>query len=142
MKIIRQSEATECGLASICMVANHHGHDFDLAGLRQRFDVSLKGASLRHLIRIANDIDLSSRAVRCEPRELKDLQLPAILHWDLNHFVVLEKIKGRRFCIIDPARGARQLTYNELSKALLGRGAGVDADGDIHANSVKIAHSA
>ena len=120
MKIIRQSEATECGLASLCMVANHHGHDFDLAGLRQRFDVSLKGASLRHLIRIADDIDLSSRAVRCEPTELKDLQLPAILHWDLNHFVVLEKIRGGRFCIIDPAKGARRLTTNELSKHFSG----------------------
>lgn len=102
---ILQSEAAECGLASLTMVARHHGHRVDLAGLRQRFPTSIKGMTLRQIMAAASELDLSPRAVRLEVEELDKLALPAILHWDLNHFVVLEKVRGNRITLIDPARG-------------------------------------
>lgn len=102
---ILQSEAAECGLASLAMVARHHGHRVDLAGLRQRFPTSIKGMTLRQIMAAASELDLSPRAVRLEVEELDKLALPAILHWDLNHFVVLEKVRGNRLTIIDPAKG-------------------------------------
>ena len=118
--LVCQTEATECGLASLCMVANHHGHRFDLAGLRQRFDVSLKGAGLKDLMRMADDLGLAPRALRCEPEHLSDLKLPAILHWDLNHFVVLAKVGERKLTVLDPGRGELRLTREEFSDHFTG----------------------
>ncbi len=93
--MIRQTEASECGLACLAMVANHHGYESDLASLRRRFAISLKGSTLKGLVQIASSMGLGSRAVRCELSALGELKLPAILHWDMNHFVVLSKGKRR-----------------------------------------------
>ena len=92
LPMIYQTEAMECGLASMAMVAKYHGHDIDLNGLRQRFPVSLKGATLTQLMHMANQLELGPRALRLDIEDLSNLQTPAILHWDLNHFVVLKKV--------------------------------------------------
>lgn len=122
--LIRQSEASECGIACLAMVAAHHGLATDLTTLRRRFSVSLKGATLKTLIHMAEQIGLNARALRGEIEHLEQLPLPAILHWDLNHFVVLTRvrsgIKGRRFEIRDPARGGQLITELELSRHFTG----------------------
>ena len=105
MNPVLQSEATECGLASLAMVAQHHGHKIDLNAMRQRFGSSLMGARLRDLMKIAEQLSLGSRALRLEPESLKDIALPAILHWDMDHFVVLKEVRRNRFVVFDPARG-------------------------------------
>lgn len=120
MFIVRQTEAAECGLACLAMVANHHGARFDLSGLRQRFSVSLKGATLKDLMRMADELSFGTRALRLELDRLKDLALPAILHWDLNHFVVLAAVRGGRAHILDPARGELRLPLAEVSKHFTG----------------------
>jgi ATP-binding cassette subfamily B protein RaxB len=120
IRTVLQSEAAECGLASMTMIARFHGHRVDLAGLRQRFPTSIKGMTLRQLIGVASDMDLSARAVRLEVDELNCLQLPAILHWDLNHFVVLEKVDGSIATILDPARGRRRLKLGKLGRHFTG----------------------
>lgn len=120
MRAILQSEAAECGLASLCMIARHHGHRVDLAGLRQRFPTSIKGMTLRQVIGVASELDLSARAVRLEMEELDRLQLPAVLHWDLNHFVVLEKVDPRGATILDPARGRRRLPLVKFARHFTG----------------------
>lgn len=117
---VRQSEATECGLAALCMIANYHGHRFDLAALRQRFSVSLKGATLRDLMRIADGLGLGSRALRCEPEHLPDVKAPAVLHWDLNHFVVLKRASTKGVIIVDPAKGEKKLSYEEVGDHFTG----------------------
>jgi ATP-binding cassette subfamily B protein RaxB len=103
-----QSEAAECGLTCVAMVAAHHGHRVNVGGLRRRFPGSMKGATIAELIAVASELELSSRALRLELDELPKLQLPAILHWDLNHFVVLQSVSGRRVTILDPAGGRRR----------------------------------
>jgi ATP-binding cassette subfamily B protein RaxB len=95
--LILQTEAAECGLACLAMVAGAHGLDTDLATLRQRFSVSLKGATLVDLVRIADALKLQSRAVRAELDELPQLPTPCILHWDMNHFVVLVRQRASRW---------------------------------------------
>ena len=121
MKPILQAEATECGLASMTMVAQHHGHKVDLGGMRQRFGVSLKGAGLRDLMNMANELGFASQPLRLEPERLKDIALPAVLHWDLNHFVVLKEVRGgRKFVVFDPARGRVEYTPAEMSKHFSG----------------------
>ena len=117
---ILQSEAAECGLASIAMVARHHGHRVDLIGMRQRFPTSIKGMTLKQIMAVASEIDLAPRALRLETTELKNLLLPAILHWDLNHFVVLENVSGKIVTILDPAKGRRRLTLGKIGRHFTG----------------------
>lgn len=120
MRPILQTEATECGLASIAMLARHHGHKVDLNGMRQRFGLSLKGAGLRDLMNMADELGFGTRALRLEPGRLKDIALPAILHWDLNHFVVLNEIKQQKFIVFDPARGRTEFSLSEISDHFTG----------------------
>ncbi|HWH82201.1 MAG TPA: peptidase domain-containing ABC transporter [Burkholderiaceae bacterium] len=120
LPMILQTEAAECGLACIAMVASHHGLECDLPGLRQRFPMSLKGATLADLVRLAGQLQLNARALRAELAHLPDLALPCILHWDLNHFVVLKEVVRGVAVIHDPARGVRRLTIAEVSKHFTG----------------------
>jgi ATP-binding cassette, subfamily B, bacterial CvaB/MchF/RaxB len=87
--LILQTEAAECGLACLAMVASFHGYRTDLASLRRKHSISLKGTTLAHLIQIGSQMKLASRPVKLELTDLNKLRLPAILHWDFNHFVVL-----------------------------------------------------
>lgn len=121
---IAQSEAAECGLACIAMVAAFHGYETDLGTLRQRFSFSLKGATLKQLMEVAEAIGFNSRPLRGEIEDLAEVQLPAVLHWDLNHFVVLTKVSkgfgGERYHIHDPGRGALVVGREELSRRFTG----------------------
>ena len=108
--IVLQTEAAECGLACLAMIAGWHGHRTDLVALRARFLISLKGVNLSHLVQYANRLDLSSRALRLDVNELHQLALPCILHWDLSDFVVLVAVNRRGIIIHDPAIGKRSLS--------------------------------
>jgi ATP-binding cassette, subfamily B, bacterial CvaB/MchF/RaxB len=115
LPIFLQTEMAECGLASLAMVAVFHGHKIDLNGLRQRFSLSLKGATLGQLIAIAGSLHLACRPLRLELAHLNQLTLPCILHWDLNHFVVLKSLHSDGAVIHDPAFGARLLSLAQVS---------------------------
>ncbi|PJK06175.1 ABC transporter [Lysobacteraceae bacterium NML71-0210] len=117
---ILQSEAAECGLASLAMVAGHHGLELSLPDLRQRFPLSLKGAKLNQLIHIAQALGFKTRALRLDMDDLDKLALPCVLHWDLNHFVVLQKVSHRKAVILDPAIGKRVLPLAEVSEHFTG----------------------
>ena len=118
--LILQTEAAECGLACLAMVASAHGHRTDLATLRRRFSLSAKGVTLGDLVRMAESLLLNSRALRAELEDLPQLQTPCILHWDLNHFVVLVSLKRGVALIHDPGRGVRRLKVDELSRHFTG----------------------
>ncbi|WP_273727081.1 cysteine peptidase family C39 domain-containing protein [Brucella gallinifaecis] len=109
LPVILQTEVAECGLACLAMVAGFHGHETDLGSLRRRFSVSLKGLSLLDLSRIASVLSLATRPVRIELNDLSKLQTPCILHWELRHYVVLEKVTAKGAYIHDPARGRRMV---------------------------------
>jgi len=120
MNVIRQSQAAECGLACIAMVSTAHGLRLDLAGLRRRFSVSLKGANLQQLVSHAGALGFSSRPVRLEMSEISELEIPCILHWNLNHFVVLKKVGRGYIVILDPAVGERRIKLSEASRCFTG----------------------
>ncbi|MCV2884561.1 peptidase domain-containing ABC transporter [Aestuariibacter sp. AA17] len=115
-----QSEAAECGLACLAMIANYHGHDVDLIALRRRFMVSAHGMSLKQLIDTAAKLDLNSRALKLELQDLEQLNAPCILHWEMKHFVVLKRVTKKGAVIIDPASGERNVTHTELSNSFTG----------------------
>jgi ATP-binding cassette subfamily B protein RaxB len=122
--VVRQSEAGECALACLAMVAGYHGYRTDLSALRQKFQLSLKGATLKQMIYIAEQLGLSGRPVRSELDQLDQLELPAILHWNMDHFVVLTRISGqhggRRYHLHDPAAGAIVLAEKAFSRSFTG----------------------
>lgn len=122
--MIHQSEAAECGLACLAMVAGRHGLQTDMATLRRRFSLSLKGATLKTVMQIAETVGFNARPLRAEIDDLRRLALPVVLHWDLNHFVVLTRftrgLRGRRFHIHDPAQGPRIVREEELSRHFTG----------------------
>ena len=120
LPVILQTEAAECGLACVAMVAAHHGLDSDLPTLRQRFSISLKGSTMADLVRLAGQLQLNARALRAEMAHLPGLALPCILHWDLNHFVVLKDVRRGVAVIHDPARGVRRLPLAEVSRHFTG----------------------
>jgi ATP-binding cassette, subfamily B, bacterial CvaB/MchF/RaxB len=120
LPVILQTEVAECGLACLAMIAAYHGHEFDLNTLRRRFPISVKGVTLKGLIDVASRLGFSSRPLRLEPVHLKELRLPAVLHWDLNHFVVLKSVSRSKVTIHDPALGLRSYDFNELSKHMTG----------------------
>ena len=118
--LVLQSEAAECGLACLAMVAGAHGHETDLLTLRRRYEMSSRGATLARLMEIADALGFNQRAVRLEMDELPQLKLPCILHWDLNHFVVLVKASDAGITILDPAVGERRLTMKEAGPHFTG----------------------
>jgi ATP-binding cassette, subfamily B, bacterial CvaB/MchF/RaxB len=117
---ILQTEAAECGLACLAMVLGYHGHSIDLASLRNKLAVSLKGMNLAQLIEAATVFQLSGRPLRLELNELKELQTPCVLHWDMNHFVVLKSVRGNTLTIHDPAQGVRKLNIKDASRHFTG----------------------
>lgn len=120
MRVVLQVEAAECSLASVAMVANAHGLRVDLSALRRRFPLSLKGAKLHHLIQIAQHLGFATRPLRLDMQDIGKLELPCILHWDLNHFVVLAKVGKSKVVILDPAFGERRLSFAEVSEHFTG----------------------
>lgn len=120
LPLFRASEAAECGLACAGMVAAYHGRPVDLNSARQRYPASMAGMTLKGLMRVSEYFGLSSRALRVELPALRKVPLPAILHWDMNHFVVLAGWAGDRAIIHDPSVGVRKVPPAELSDRFTG----------------------
>ena len=118
--VILQSEAPECGIACLAMVASYYGHLTDLSAMRMRLSPSLKGVTLKHVSQVAEAMGLAARGVQVPLESLAKLQLPAVLHWDMNHFVVLVGVKGKNIFVHDPGRGKRKLTLAEASRHFTG----------------------
>jgi ATP-binding cassette subfamily B protein RaxB len=122
--LILQSEIAECGLASMAMAASYHGHKLDMPAMRKRFSANLKGMNLQQLIELGDSLGLASRALQCPIDEVYKLATPCILHWDLNHFVVLAQVSGKgstaKYTVNDPALGKIILTSEDFSKHFTG----------------------
>lgn len=120
VRLVRQTEIAECGLASLTMVANFHGLDIDLGTMRRRFAPSLRGAALKTLIGLADRIGLTPRAVKLPLEQLGNLHVPAVLHWDMNHYVVLERVKGEKALIHNPDGRSTWMAMAEVSDHFTG----------------------
>ena len=120
LPVLLQSEASECGLACIAMIACYWRNPMNLMTLRQRFSISLKGSTLKSLIVIAQQIGLQARPLRVELQHLPRLKLPCILHWDMNHFVVLKQVTSKNVIVHDPACGVRRMSWALASEHYTG----------------------
>lgn len=118
--VILQVEAAECGLACLAMVMGHYKNYIDLTTFRRRESISIKGITLQNIIDVAHRNNMTTRPLRLEIDELSKLKLPCILHWSLNHFVVLIAVKTNHIIINDPAHGQRKILWEEVSKEFTG----------------------
>ncbi|WP_373700141.1 peptidase domain-containing ABC transporter [Neisseria dentiae] len=120
LPIVLQTEIAECGLACLTAIAGYHGYHTDLRTMRQKYSLSQKGLTLADIVRFANDLNLTSRALRLDLDDLPNLRTPCILHWDLNHFVVLKEVVKDGIMIMDPAVGMRKIKQEEVSQKFTG----------------------
>ncbi len=123
-KFIRQSEAGECGLACLAMIARHYGDKNGLSMWRRRFPLSSRGIALKNLMDVADQMGLHARALKSDIPSLSKLHLPTVLHWNMNHYVVLDRVSdglaGKKYTILDPATGVRNVCLKSMSECFTG----------------------
>ncbi|MEG2958188.1 MAG: NHLP family bacteriocin export ABC transporter peptidase/permease/ATPase subunit [Oscillospiraceae bacterium] len=115
-----QMEATECGAASLAMILAYHKHYEPLEKLRIETGVSRDGSNALRIKQAAETYGLICHGYRKEPAELDQLPVPAILHWNFNHFVVYEGRRGERYLLNDPASGRRSVSRQEMDISFTG----------------------
>ncbi len=120
LKSLLQAEAAQCGHTCLAMVLDYHGHQMDPLALQREFPASMRGVTLANLIDDAHAAGLQCRALRIELEEVPQLDTPCILHWDMDHFVVLAKASATDVVIHDPATGVRRMRLSELSPHFTG----------------------
>ena len=118
--VVMQMEALECGAASLCMVLAYHGKWLPLEQVRTDCGVSRDGSSAKNVIKAARAYGLKADGYRMEPSALRDVVLPAIIHWNFNHFVVLNGFKKDKVVLNDPARGTVEVTIEEFDQSFTG----------------------
>ena len=116
---VQQLEAADCGAACLAMVAAFHGRVVSLDAARAAAGVN-RGTDAQGIMRGAEQLGLRGRGLRLEPSDLHHLRRASILHWDLNHFVVLDRVRRRAIDIVDPAYGRRSVPLDRFSKHFTG----------------------
>ena len=110
----------ECGLACLTMILNYYGHGIFLSELRDRLGVARDGVSALEIVRAARDHGMRVRAVSLQRNDLRFVALPAIVHWEFDHFLVVERWSAQRVDVVDPARGRCRLTGEEFDAGFTG----------------------
>ncbi len=119
--VIMQLETLECGAASLAMVMAYYGKWVPLEKLRQDCGVSRDGSNAKNMVQAAKHYGLDCKAFRMSPEKLRKTGgFPCILHWNMNHFVVLCGFRGRHVYINDPARGSTRISWEEFDRAFTG----------------------
>ena len=107
---IQQIDEMDCGAACLGMLCQAFGRKVSLARIRQLCNTSLDGTSLNDICRAATELGLAARALKVSMRNLDDMPLPAIVHWEGNHWIVLLEVKKNSVRVADPALGIRRIT--------------------------------
>jgi ATP-binding cassette subfamily B protein len=117
---IQQIDEMDCGAACLAMVTRAFGRRVSLARIRQLINTGLDGTSLRSICRAGEELGLATRSVKSSPGRLHRMPLPAIVHWDEYHWIVLTSVGRRYVKVVDPAVGRRRFTRAEFERKWTG----------------------
>ncbi|HEX4203978.1 MAG TPA: peptidase domain-containing ABC transporter [Ktedonobacteraceae bacterium] len=115
-----QMSAIECGAACIAMLLSYHGRRTGVAEVNERCGTGRDGLSAQRIVHVAREYGLCVRAIALPDNDLRFVRLPAIVHWDFNHFVVVERWAPKRVIILDPALGRRSISAEEFDVGFTG----------------------
>jgi len=115
-----QMSSTECGAACLAMILSYHGRATAIAEVRDRCGVGRDGLSALAIVKAARQYGLRVRAVSLPRNDMRFVPVPAIVHWEFNHFVVLERWSLQHVDIVDPALGRRRLSAQEFDEGFTG----------------------
>ena len=119
--VVMQMEALECGAASLTMILAYYGKWIPLEQVRVDCGVSRDGSNAKNIMTAARNYGLSAKGFRYEPEDLKKKgKFPCIIHWNFNHFVVLDGFKGDTAYLNDPARGTVKVPMKEFDESFTG----------------------
>ena len=117
--VVMQMEALECGAASLAMILAYYGKWIPLEQVRFECGVSRDGSSAKNVLKAARSYGLTAKGYRYEPEDLKKTgRFPCIIHWNFNHFVVLDGFRGNKAVINDPAKGTYAVSMEAFDEAL------------------------
>jgi HlyB family type I secretion system ABC transporter len=116
----RQMTEVECGLACLTMILHYYGCRVSSSELRTRAGAGRDGASALDLVRTARHYGMRVRALSLQRSDFRFVKLPAIVHWEFNHFVVVERWSRRHVDVVDPSRGRQRLTPEEFDSGFTG----------------------
>jgi ATP-binding cassette subfamily B protein len=115
-KVYRQHDQMDCGPTCLRMIAKHHGRNFKIQTLRQLTEINKEGVSLLGISDAAEKIGFRTLGAKVTLTQLAEVELPCILHWQQNHFVVLYRVKNQSYFVADPAKGLIRYTQKEFTK--------------------------
>lgn len=118
--LILQQERSECGLACVAMIAAHYGRTENLQTIRSMAGGASRGSTLKDLIDVAHQLKLIPRSLRLSIGDLPRLRLPAVLHWNMDHYVVLSALTRKGATILDPSTGKRCVKRSEIDQRFTG----------------------
>ncbi|BCL84433.1 NHLP family bacteriocin export ABC transporter peptidase/permease/ATPase [Ktedonobacteria bacterium brp13] len=118
--VILQMNEVECGLACLAMIFSYHGRKTSISELRTTYGVSRDGLSASNLVKAARRTGMIARAISLQKNDFKHVTFPAIIHWQFNHFLVVERWTQSKVTVVDPAIGRRQLTEEEFNRGFTG----------------------
>ena len=116
--VVMQMEALECGAASLAMILAYYGKWIPLEQVRLDCGVSRDGSNARNVLRAARSYGLTAKGYRYEPEMLrKEGKFPCIIHWNFNHFVVLDGFRGNKAVLNDPAKGTYTVSMKTFDES-------------------------
>ncbi len=119
--VVMQMEALECGAASLTMILAYYGKWIPLEQVRADCGVSRDGSNAKNVLKAARSYGLTAKGYRYEPEDLKkNGKFPCIIHWNFNHFVVLDGFKGNKAYLNDPAKGSYSVPMETFDKSFTG----------------------
>jgi ATP-binding cassette subfamily B protein len=130
IRVIRQHSASDCGAATLAMVLAYYGRPVELREIKEFLKTGRDGERASSLLRAGKRFGLRGRGVSAGAKEARYLPQGTILHWNFNHFVVLEKFRRKRVLIVDPAIGRRSVTFDVFRRSFTGIALIFEPDGD------------